>query len=1080
MFVLARCIVLLICPAALIAQTTFGRIIGVIRDPGGGVVVGTKVTVKNTGTNIAKSAISDAAGSYEITHLNPGPYEITAESPGFQRFVNTGLLLETGQTLRIDINLQVGQITDTVTVQAQAPVIESETGIVSDVRTGRQMRELPLNFVRGDAFGGGIFKYMSLSPGAYRYEGASSHSFGGSRSFQNAFLMDGVSLGDQGGGQVTPAQPSFESVQEMKLSMNNNSAEYGAVATITVTSKSGTNNLHGSAFHQYSTGSLNARNFFQVRVPFRVYNQFGGSLGGPMIRNRTFFFGAFEGNRDHTQSIFNSSVPSLALRRGDFSKLRDSQGRPIVIRDFTTGQPFPGNMIPAARQNPVSLRIQELLIPPANFGAPDSLNQNLRAAVSNAPYWNHFDARVDHHFTGANSLYGRFSWRNLPTPVPEGETPNIGLREQIRRIRNFALVDTHVFSPTVVNELRAGFAYHTNFFNGPLRGLQLVRDLGIRGLTNQLDVPGVPNINVTGFSQVTQIDYERSQDMVYDFSDNITFIQGGHTIKLGFNHRSNQVSRNPIPVRTFGAYQFTGAYTGFAYSDFLLGVPQITQRYNPRGRTYGRNKVYAGYIQDDFSVNSQLTLNLGLRYEWVTPFVDKYDRIFNFDPATGSLVVPDATVRERDVQSIFPASIPVLTAQEAGFPERSLRSGDGNNFDPRLGLAWRPFGTTRTVFRSAWGVYRNPMSSAAFNSLTSGPFVSNETFNNQIVNGSPLFAFPEPFLAVGSLGSQDINALGVNVFNPYTMQWNASIEQELLGMGVRVSYLGTRSVNLLYRRNLNQPVASTIPFNNNRRPYPQFRNIIFIENGGNAMYHALQVEAERKFSRGLYYQVGWTWAKQLAHGIDSGELGATIQDAYKRSADRGDDLYLMRHRFVSSFIWELPFGPGRSFATTSNVINRWIVGGWQISGIVLLQTGQRFTPTFTGVDPSNTQNVGGRPDRIANGNLPGEQRSLDRWFDPSAFVVPPANAGLFGNSGIGILEGPGTANVNLGLFKNLFFGERARVEFSISATNALNHPNFRNPNANISAPTTVGRITSQQGQDESGPRTVILGTRIEF
>jgi hypothetical protein len=1075
----SRCLLILMCPSIMVAQTTFARVVGVVRDPGGGVVVGAKVAVTNTGTNISKSVLTDSSGTYEITHLNPGPYQIAAESAGFQRFVNTDLLLETGQTLRIDIGLTVGQVTDTITVQAQAPVIESETGIISDVRTGRQMRELPLNFVRGDAFGGGIFKYMSLSPGAYRYEGASSHSFGGSRSFQNSFLMDGVSLGDQGGGQVTPAQPSFETVQEMKLAMNNNSAEYGAVATVTVTSKSGSNEFHGSAFHQYSTGGFNARNFFQNQVPFRVYNQFGGSLGGPIIKNRTFFFGAFEGNRDHAQSIFNSSVPSVALRQGDFSALRDNQGRPIVIRDFTTGQPFPNNIIPGARLNPVSVRAQELLIPTPNFGDADSLNQNLRAAVSNAPYWNHFDVRADHRFNDANSLYGRFSWRNMPTPVPEGETPNIGLREQLRRIRNFALVDTHVFSPRVVNELRAGFAYHTNFFNGPLRGLQLVRDLGIRGLTNELDLPGVPNLNITGFSQITQIEFQRSQDMVYDFSDNVTFLKGRHTLKLGFNLRSNQASRYPIPVRTFGAYQFTGAYTGFAYSDFLLGTPQITQRYNPRGRTYGRNKVYAGYLQDDFRLNARLTLNLGLRYEWLSPFADKYDRIFNFDPSTGALVVPNATVRDRDVQPIFPSSIQILTAQEAGFPERGLREGDNNNFDPRVGLAWRPFGTTKTVFRSAWGVYRNTLSSAAFNNLTSGPFVSNETFNNQIVNGQPLFAFPEPFLGVGSLGSQDVSGLGVDVFNPYTMQWNATVEQELLGMGTRVSYLGTRSVNLLYRRNLNQPAPSTTPFNNNRRPFPQYRNISMVENGANAIYHALQVEVERKFSRGIYYQAGWTWAKSLADGIDSGELGATIQDAYNRAADRGDDLYLMRHRFVSSFIWELPFGPGRRFLTTGG-IGKWLLGGWQVSGIVLLQTGQRFTPTFTGVDPSNTQNVGGRPDRIANGNLPKDERSLSRWFDPTAFAVPPANAGRFGTSGIGVLEGPGTANVNLGLFKSVPLGEQRRLEFSLSATNAMNHPNFRNPNANISAPTAVGRITSQQGQDESGPRTVILGTRFEF
>src|SRR5712692_5346281 len=486
------CAMLLAAPG-LRAQTTFGTILGSVKDPDGAAMVGVKITVTNEGTNITKAALSDSSGNYEVTHLNPGPYTVTAESAGFQRYVHQHINLETEQTLRIDIQMRVGQITETLTVSAQAPLVESETGTVSDVRTGRQMRELPLNFVRGDAYGGGIFKYMSLSPGSFRYEGASSHSFGGSRSYQNSFIMDGTSLGDQGGGQITPAQPSFESIQEMKLTMVNNSAEYGAVATITVTSKSGTNQLHGSGFHQYSTGSLNARNFFQSDVPFRVYNQFGGSLGGPVVlpgyngRNRTFFFGAFEGNRDHGQAIYNSSVPSLAVRQGDFSRVLNPRGSLIVINDPTTNQPFSNNMIPPSRFSGVSAKIQDRFYQAPNFGPPDALVQNLRAAVSNAPYWNHFDVRGDHRINDKNSLYGRFSWRNLPTPVPEGELPNTGLRDQLRRIRNMSLVDTHLFSPTLVNELRAGFAWHENRFQGPLHGLQIVRDLGIRGLTTNLD-----------------------------------------------------------------------------------------------------------------------------------------------------------------------------------------------------------------------------------------------------------------------------------------------------------------------------------------------------------------------------------------------------------------------------------------------------------------------------------------------------------------------------------------------------------------------------------------------------------------
>jgi hypothetical protein len=489
----------------------------------------------------------------------------------------------------------------------------------------------------------------------------------------------------------------------------------------------------------------------------------------------------------------------------------------------------------------------------------------------------------------------------------------------------------------------------------------------------------------------------------------------------------------------------------------------------------------AAYIQDDWKLHKKLTLNLGLRYEWMSPFADKYDRMYNFDRQTGNLVVPTLTVIERDVVPIFPKSIAIVTAEEAGFPRRGLRHGDANNFDPRVGLAWRPFGHARSVVRAGFGVYNNNLSSSTFNTLSSGgPFTSNETFTNRIVGGAPIFQFPEPFLAVGTLGAQNVSGVDPGLFNPYTLQTNVTVEQEVASTAFRVSYLLTRSVNLLYRRNFNQPPASPAPFDNSRRPYPQYRNVTLVTNGANSAYHALQIEAERKMARGLYFQAGWTWAKQLAHQIDSGEQGGTIEDAYDRARDRGDDLYLMRHRFISSYIWELPFGKGRKWLSGWLGVPGQIVGGWQIAGVTLLQTGQRFTPTFSGSDPSNTNTLGGRPDRIRNGNLPKKERTLDRWFDTGAFVVPPANAGRFGNAGIGILEGPGTINFDLGLHKNFHLAEGTRLEFSLSATNAFNHPNFRNPAANISSTLAVGRISSLQGQDESGPRTVILGLRLDF
>jgi Carboxypeptidase regulatory-like domain/TonB dependent receptor len=1080
------CLFILSGVSFLYGQSTFGTIVGVVKDPAGAVIAQAQVAVTNEGTNVTQRTSTDQNGRYEVSHLNPGSYTVALQSTGFAQFQDRNILLETGQILRIDVQLSLGSVSETISVTGQAAAIDTETGTISDVRTGKQVIELPYNFVRGDAFSGGVYKYVGLSPGAYSKTTGSGNAYSGSRAGQGTATFDGITLGDQGGATPNPAQPSFESIQEVKLMTVNTSAEYGYLATVAMISKSGTNQLHGSAFHQYGSGSLNARNFFQNSSPFRVYNEFGGSIGGPVVlpgyngRNRTFFFFAYEGSRDHRQTLFNVSVPTALMRRGDFSRTTGTGGSLIVVRDPLNNQPFAGNIIPASRISPISTKVQNQFYPLPNFGSEDQYSQNLRATEPMGPTWNHIDLRADHKISEKNLAYARFSWRRIPNPKPAGELPNSGMVEQIRQMHNMSLVDTHTLSPRVINEFRGGYAWHENPRWGPYNGLDTVRDLGIRGLTGNRDVRGGPIFSMTGFAGVTTTAFDRPQEMTYDFLDSVTVIRGRHTLKAGFNLRKNQTSREPIPNAVFGQYTFTGAFSNFAWSDFLLGLPQTTQRANARGRTYGRNQAYAGYVQDDFKVNPNLTLNLGIRYEWNNPFADRYDRMFNFDPATGNLVVPNSLVLTRDVSPIFPSSIKVVTAQDAGFPARGLRTTDGNNFAPRVGVAWRPFGNNRSVLRGGFGVYHTPLTSTVFEFLNQGPFISNETFTNRVTNGVPLFQFPEPFLPLGTLGSQDVTAVERNLFNPYSMQWNLTAEREALGMVFRASYIGTRSVDLLYRRNLNQPVASVVPFSNDRRAYPQYRNVIMVSNGTSSSYHSLQAEVERRFSKGLFFQLGYTLARQLADGNDTGDEGVVIENTYNRAAEKGDDLNLHRHRVIANFTWELPVGGGKRWLNGKGSIPAHILGGWQLAGIALFQTGAYFHPTFTGRDPSNTNTVGGRPDRIVDGNLSSGQRTIDRWFDVSAFAVPPVNAGRFGNSATGVLVGPGTTNYDLSLVKVLRFRERGKVQLSLSTTDVLNHPNMAIPNANISAPATVGRITATQGREEAASRSVMLGTRIEF
>jgi hypothetical protein len=431
----------------------------------------------------------------------------------------------------------------------------------------------------------------------------------------------------------------------------------------------------------------------------------------------------------------------------------------------------------------------------------------------------------------------------------------------------------------------------------------------------------------------------------------------------------------------------------------------------------------------------------------------------------------------------------VVTAAQAGLP-KSLFHTDLNNFVPRFGFAYRPFTALRTVIRGGYGIYIDDLTSSLWRFGTGGPFISQETFTNTVTGSAPRFQFPNAFPAgFGAIGAQSFSAIDPRLRNPYIQQWNLTLEQEVLNMGLRISYIGTYSRKLVWTQNVNQPVPGLQSFNDNLRRFPALRDILVRQNGGIQNYNSLHVVAERKMQTGLYYQFGWAWASSLTDDPSDGEGGAQPQNAYERSLEYGNVTYGPRQRLAGTLQYELPIGRGKPVLSTLNRVADLLVGGWTISTVLIAQTGQYFNPVFSGFDVSNTNVTGNqRPDRVGDGNLPASQRSINRWFDNTAFVVPgdlngdgrpDVNVGRFGNSGRNVLEGPGFLNLDAGLYKTFQITERFRARLEGTFTNALNHPNYGLPNTNIRS-SSVGIITSLFTSYSGGPRSGQVGLRVEF
>ncbi len=1070
--VLRSCVFLLIACSAGLSQSTYGSIVGAVTDASGAIIVGGTVTVTNTETNISKVVITSANGTYEATHLLPGRYRVRTEVQGFKSAIRDGIEIESRAVVRIDFQMEVGSTVSEVQVVASAPVIETETAQIADTRSARQMMELPL------LSNANTFPYLLTLPGAQSVS-INTYSFNGARSAQADIMIDGVSAPRSstslGGTHNTPAM-----VEEVRLHGANNSAEFQAPGVVSIVTKAGTNQVRGLAFYQHNNSALDARDFFAPKKPVYKTHTYGGTLGGPVYipkiydgHDRTFFMLSVWEQRVPGSTTLTSTVPTPGMRQGNFTGV-------ATITDPVTGQPFSGNTIPADRFSPISLRIQDRFYPLPNFGDPNVLktnnNRTQMAARNIAKRW---EARIDQKISEKNMAYARFSW-NGAVQEPNETLPTIPVRNGYRRGTTLVVSDAHTIGSSLVNEFRFGRQTSPNQVLGSLSGLEVLQFTGIQGVMPPGDYRGMPAFTFGGaVSDVTSTAHTNDRYHSWVITDNLTLVRGRHTMKWGLDFIHNGTDGVNVSVGSFGQFTFNGYFTGNAYADFLLGLPERSGRLNRR--PYQELGGYSPYFffEDAWRINPKITLTLGARYEYQFPTKDSEGLMFNLDPRTMALIVPDDAFASGKINPLLPSTIKITKASEAGYPQ-ALRVVDTNNIVPRVGLAIRPY--QNTVIRAGYGIFIDDFGFSVA-APTGGPLYGfTETFQNTNKR-QPQYTFPNPFGTSGSIGTITASGFKVDLKNPYVQQWNLTVERQFGEIGARLSYVGTKGTSLGYTREMNVPLPGTTPFSNSRRPYTQYGSLLFSDNGGNSIYHALQGDVERRFGHGVYFQANWTWSNLITDAGDSrADLGPTIESPFDRVRERGREAYAVRHRVNASLIWQVPFGRGRRYLSNlPHGVNE-VAGGWTVSSLLYFETGRYFTPSYSGRDISGTGRTSGRPDCIANGNLPPSERLVTRWFDPSAFSVPPANSGRFGTCGVNTLEGPGLNTQHFSVIKQLYQrSEQMRAEFQLNILNVFNHPNFNTPVANISNATTVAQVQSTRPLVEAAAgRTMTAVLRFQF
>jgi hypothetical protein len=1067
-------------PAA--AQAVTGTLLGTVTDSTGAVVTNAKVTVLNEGTGLTREIKTDANGEYTAPQIPTGHYTVMVEMEGFKTAALSGIQVGVDQRVKIDVPLEVGALTETVTIEATTPLIQAASSELGTTVTDEQIKALPLNgrnFVNLTRTIPGVLRGIPGAnidgAGSLAWRASASFSANGQRPRDNNFMLDGVD-NNETWLQTVVIFPTPDALDEFKMQTSTYSAEFGRSlgGVVNLQIKSGTNTYHGSVFEFMRRDRFDANNFFNNRAgrdkPDFKLDQFGGTIGGAILKDRTFFFADYQGHREKQGQTFLSTVPTLAMRNGDFSAVRRT------IYDPLTGLPFAGNVIPSGRFDPVAVNVLKQLYPEPNTAGTVAANgQTINNYLINPVKEredNQGDIKVDHNLSTNNRFFGRYSiqktHRFQPATLPHGDAgATFGAGDGNVKAQGFAFNDTHTIKSNLLNEFRFGWT-SIKFFMTSI-------DYG----TNPAAAVGIPGINLNeATSAMTQLAFQNirnlgangNQPLITNqndlaFFDNVTWIKGKHTLKMGgvLTLRSREILNADSIVGNFGfnnnqtsncagrpAGCVINSATGFDVASFLLGYTSGKTRNLFDAETYTEKRPEFGiYVQDDFRPTPKLTLNMGLRWDVYQPWVEVDDRQSNFDETTGKFVVasPDA----------------VIAGKKVG---RYLQTYSKGDVGPRLGFAYDVAGNGRTVIRGGFGVFWNftpggTSSSKAQNppflqstALTTSP--TGYGTNLLLKDGLPAPPGVDPNRpASGTTRS----IFDIDFRDAFARQWNINVQRALgANYMVEVAYVGSQGRNMLLKGDPNQaPPVVGVTNSNLNRPYatlaPALRTIGQVQSTGRLNYNGLLVKFQRRFADNFSFLNSYTYGKAMDLNSDN-DGTVTLTNVYDPEYNYGPADYDITHTFSSSWIYEVPWA------------NNKLYGGWQISGILLLRGGLPLTVTQTqGVQSTGT---GNRPNRICDGNL--SDPTIDKWFDTSCFAPPTDITGTYGDAGRGIIRGPGSFNIDMSLIKNTRIG-KVNTEIRVEAFNILNHPQFANPNTTIGN-AAVGTITSML----SSPSCSLCGT----
>ncbi|MGD0578782.1 MAG: TonB-dependent receptor [Bryobacteraceae bacterium] len=918
-----------------LAQSALGSIAVAVTDQQSASVAGARVAVKGVDTNSIRTGTTGPEGTFTFVNLEPGNYIVIAGATGFKELKSTVIVLTAAQSARFEAQLQIGAASQTVEVTATPTTMNTESAEIATLQTGEQVLAAPTQRA--------VMQMVGLTPSTV-FDG-STLMIGGNRNTFLNLTIDGIqTMQNAYGGQsgnLTNDQ-SYESIAEVKVMESNNSAEFPGVATLLTTTKSGTNNLHGSGFYTTDNSALNAGPLNQGSnrssgIIGPQLQWWGGSVSGPVIlpkiyngKNKTFFL-VTEEHRTFPLAAGNTqtgttTVPTSAFDSGNFAALLDPINGSIQLKNPLTGQPIPGNNFANAglQVNPVSSKFATTYYPEPNYSGtssnPNNYLNDYRNTIFGPEHIDRYDVKIDQYIGSKDVLSGRFTrqadpWlRSWNPPVP-----GYGFL-QVRNSENAFLSETHTFTHTLLNEFRLGYERDAAFRTPKQDGNSFLQATGLSlgGVTVPAGTPGNPDMEISGgFFDLYPNPLSSNISQEYELLDNMSWIKGRHTIKTGVLVRYNDPVINN-QNNQFGEFDFNGQYTGFAYADFMLGYPSTAKLKGPALARYNRKTDTGLYVTDTWSVSPKLTLTLGLRWEYFMPSVDNNDRRVNWDPATQAVVVPSQSTLQ---YTNIPRDLPVEVSP-AGFPGRSLMYGDWKNFGPRVGLAYRM--NDKTVLRGGYGVYYGELVAAYQDNFGPGNQDVFSTASLRMYNTTPIptLQFPNPFgsatLGLGTCAHEadcgdSITGTNPHLKTPTIQQWNFTVERDLgRSLAARVSYRGSMSTQLPVVYNLNLPRASTSNLADVYN-YPLWTggNIMYETDGAIQKSNSFDVAVTRNFARGVQFQMAYTYSKNMTDSSASDGESGIASNPYDRHYDWGNNIMVPRNRLVPTVLWEVPYGKGK-------------------------------------------------------------------------------------------------------------------------------------------------------------------------